>query len=302
MNHRAASLLAVLALAGACRDRSQTPPATDSSLAQDLAMAQRAGASGPSVFNDAPLGGTAPAGRSAGAPTPSPEPPRIRTPSPRPTPRRDSPPAPIVRAPRPAPHAPVANAPDSEPERAPASAPAAAAGVIGAGSRVGLTTNARVCTRGLLVGDKFAATVSSPTIGTNGAMIPAGSTVVLEVASIDRADPVEASHVEFRVRQIDVNGDSYPAAGDVATLASMERVQLGGGNDRQRVIGGAIAGAVLGRILGKSTKSTVIGAAAGAAVGTAAANAGQNADGCLPQGSPLRLTLSRELVVRRGAI
>jgi hypothetical protein len=43
----------------------------------------------------------------------------------------------------------------------------------------------------------------------------------------------------------------------------------------------------------------VIGAAAGAAAGTAAAHASQNSDACLPQGSALRLTLSREMVVRR---
>jgi hypothetical protein len=43
----------------------------------------------------------------------------------------------------------------------------------------------------------------------------------------------------------------------------------------------------------------VIGAAAGAAAGTAAAKASQSTDFCLPEGSALRLTLSREIVVRR---
>ena len=71
-----------------------------------------------------------------------------------------------------------------------------------------------------------------------------------------------------------------------------------GGNDRTKVIGGAVAGAILGRILGKSTKATVIGAAAGAAAGTAAARASQGSEACLPQGSPLRLTITRDIVVR----
>jgi hypothetical protein len=136
-------------------------------------------------------------------------------------------------------------------------------------------------------------------MGTNGAMIPAGATVVLEVASVDRADPIENSRIEFRVRQIEVNGEPYPATGDIASLGSMETVQQSGGNDRQKVIGGAVAGAVLGRILGKSTKATVIGAAAGAAAGTAAAKRSQSSDACLPEGCPMRLTLTRDVVMRR---
>jgi hypothetical protein len=162
-----------------------------------------------------------------------------------------------------------------------------------------MTTNGRVCTNNVLVGDKFTATVTSATVGSNGATIPAGSTVVLEVAAIDKADPIEASRIQFHVRAIDVNGSPRPAEGDVATNASLEKVQGPGSNDRTKVIGGAVAGAVLGQIFGRSTKATVIGAAAGAAAGTAAARAGRSTDACLPQGSPLTLTLSHDIVVRR---
>ena len=282
--------LAALALLAGCRDRG-TPASADSSLAQDLAMAQRPGA-GPAVFNDAPVGASAPATRAPAASTPKPNPPRASAPRPRPTPRRDSPPAQVAQAPRqPAPQA-----------QEPAPAPAPAAGIIGAGTNVGMTTNNRVCAAGVLAGDKFTATVTSATLGSNGAIIPAGSTVVLEVASVERADPIEASQIHFRVRSIDVGGMPHPADGEVASLGSMEKVQASGGNDRTKVIGGAVAGAVLGQIFGRSTKATVIGAAAGAAAGTAAAHATRSSDACLPSGSPLRLTLSRDLVVRRGDI
>jgi hypothetical protein len=198
----------------------------------------------------------------------------------------------------------VAQAPrQPEPQaQEPAPAPAPAAGIIGAGTSVGMSTNNRVCAATVLAGDKFTATVTSATMGSNGAIIPAGATVVLEVASVDRADPIEASQIHFRVRSIDVNGTPHPADGDVASLGSMEKVQAPGGNDRTKVIGGAVAGAVLGQIFGRSTKATVIGAAAGAAAGTAAAHATRASDACLPQGSPLRLTLSRDLVMRRGEI
>lgn len=287
------ALVAVM-LAGACREKAEAP-AADSALAQDLVLAQREAVA--PVFNDVPLGGDAPAARAPAARAPRNET-RANVPAPRPTPRREQPPARIARSPEPAPQEPVAAAP--QPGTAPAAAPAP--GIIGSGSRVGMTSNGRVCTRALLPGDKFTATVTSGTVGSNGAAIPEGATVVLEVASVERADPVEASRIEFRVRSIEVNGAPQPVAGDVTVLGSMERVQESSNNDRQKVIGGAVAGAVLGRILGKSTKSTVIGAAAGAAAGTAAARTSQHADACLAQGSPMRLTITRDIVVRSGAI
>ena len=291
-SHRLVIAIMLLTAVAACRDKA--PPAVDSALAQDLAIAQRSGVT-PVVFNDAPIGAPSPASRAPGASTRRPDPPRVSTPTPRPSPRRNAPPAPVARTPRESPPQAVATAPAPEP----APAPAPAVGVIGSGSRVGLSTNGRVCTNNLLPGDKFTATVSSATMGTNGAMIPAGATVVLEVASVDRGDPIENTRIEFRVRQIEVNGEPYPATGDIASLGSMERVQQSGGNDRQKVIGGAVAGAVLGRIFGKSTKATVIGAAAGAAAGTVAAKRSQGSEACLPEGSPMRLTLTRDVVIRR---
>jgi hypothetical protein len=165
-----------------------------------------------------------------------------------------------------------------------------------------MTINGRVCTNTALAGDKFTATVTSATVGSNGAVIPAGATVVLEVASVDRADPVENSRIQFRVRAIDVNGSARQADGDVTTLASLETGQTAGSNEKTKVIGGAVAGAVLGQIFGHSTKSTVIGAAAGAAAGTAAARSARTSFACLPEGSAMRLTLSRDLVMRQGDI
>lgn len=294
---RRAFLVALAAtLLSACRDKAPEP--ADSSLVQDLAMAQRPGVAQPE-FNDAPIGAPVPASRARAAPTRRPDPPRVSAPTPRPSPRRQAPPAPVVRSPDPSPQRPVPTVETPSPAPAPAGP---APGVIGAGTRVGMTTNGRVCTANLLVGDKFSATVSSAAVGSNGAIIPAGSTVVLEVASIERADPASASRIEFRVRAIDINGEARPVSGDVATLGSLEGVQTSSGNDRQKVIGGAVAGAVLGRILGKSTKATVIGAAAGAAAGTAAAGRARGSDACLPEGSPLRLTLSRDVVVHRSPI
>jgi glycine zipper 2TM protein len=292
----AAAVVGLTMLAG-CRGREadRSAIATDSALARDLAMAQQQ-LPPQTVFNDAPIGATS-AGPSSGAPDPRPEPPKSRAPRPVPSPRRESPRSPVARTPRPTPPAPAPAV--EQPSTSPAPAPAPAAGIIGVGSRVGMTMNGSVCAGTALAGDKLTATVSNATVGSNGAIIPAGATVVLEVVSVDRADPIEMSQIHFHVRAIDVNGSAYPVEGDLATLGAMEPVRVASGNDRTKVIGGAVAGAVLGRILGKSTKGTIIGAAAGAAAGSAASKASKGSDACLPDGSPLRFTLSRELVVRR---
>jgi hypothetical protein len=286
--------LSLLALFAGCRDRSSADAnaAADSAFARDIALAQRQ-APPQTVFNDAPIGGTTNAAPTKAAPAPKPEPPRAR--APRPTPKRAEPPAPVRRTPRPTPPAPVA----TQPTPAPAAKAGPAAGVIGTGSRIGMTINQRVCTLSALVGDKFTATVDNTTVGTNGATVRAGTTVVLEVSSVERADPAENSRIHFRVRALDVNGESYPAEGDVTTLSTMETSRVSTGNDKTKVVGGAIAGAILGRVLGGGTKGTVIGAAAGAAAGTAAAKASQKSDACLPDGGSLQLTLTRDIVARR---
>ena len=297
---RAAPAAATLALFVACRDRPATADSArssaDASLAHDLAMAQRQ-VDAPLVFNDAPLG-ESPAGgaRPSTVTVPPPAPRAAPRPAPRPEVRRASPPAPVVGSRRdPAVAAGAAGA-------APATASGTGAGVIGAGTRVGMTTNGRVCAASALAGDKYTATVTSATAGSNGATIPAGSTVVIEVASVDRADPIAASRIAFRVRAIDVDGVSRSADGEVATLGSLEAVTTSVGNERTRVVGGAVVGAVLGRILGRSTRATVIGAATGAAAGTVAARRGESKDACLPDGSALQLTLSRDLVVRTSRL
>lgn len=293
ISRRLLALSTALVTAAACREKSAVP--ADSSLAHDLALAQRAG-SGTPEFNDAPISGAAPASRAPAAPSRRPEPPRAAAPTPRPSPRRESPPAPVTRSPDRTPPEPVATG------AAPVSAAAAepAPGIIGSGTRVGMTTNMRLCANSLLPGDKLSATVTSGAVGSNGAAIPSGATVVLEVASVDKADPIESSRIDFRVRAIDVNGEAIAATGDVATLGALEKVQTSSGSDAKKVAGGAIAGAVLGRIFGGSTKATVIGAAAGAAAGTVAAKRSQDTDACLPLGSQLRLTLSRDMIVRRS--
>jgi hypothetical protein len=183
---------------------------------------------------------------------------------------------------------------------APTPIPAAAARPsreIGAGTGIVMTSGGRVCTETNRPGDKIVATIDSPISGTNGAFIPAGSKVVLEIASVT---PGDQAQIDFRVRGLYLNDSLYTIAGTVSPSTPLERVKVANSDanaDKKKVIGGAIAGAILGQIIGHNTKGTVIGAATGAAAGAVAAKAGEKYEACLPAGASLHMTLAQSVVM-----
>lgn len=268
-----------LALA-ACADRTEK---VDADLTRDLQLANQAPAN--PQFQDVPLG-TAPAPRSAGTKTAQPTPtetspaPQRRTVSASETSRAPAPPP--VREER----QPAADQPVRSSRR----------GIV-AGTSFGLVTRGQVCTSNL-PGDKIVAVTTNAVTGENGATIPEGTSVVLEVTSVTPADKPEDAQIGLRVRSIVINGESVSMEGSVVPTSGLERGQsTENGADKKKVIGGAIAGAMIGQVLGKDTRSTVIGAAAGAAAGTAAAAATRKYHACLPAGGSVRVTTTQPIAL-----
>lgn len=272
--------LGVLVIAAAaCKGRDSAASADSAELARDLALANQTVAY--PQFKD-----------SAIAPEPEPKPasqPVRRAPQ-RTAPARQQQRV-VVERPRPTETV-------EAPVEQPAPPPAPRFRGINAGTSFGVATKSQVCTTNL-PGDKIVGTTTEAVRGENGAVIPAGTTVVLEVASVTPGDSPQAAQISLRVRSIDINEQAVNAEADVAIVSELERRELprDKGSDRRKVIGGAVAGAVLGQIMGRDTKSTVIGAAAGAAAGTAAAMAGRKYDACLPAGSTVRITTSQQIAV-----
>lgn len=172
-------------------------------------------------------------------------------------------------------------------------------GTIASGTSLALRSNSRVCTNTYQVGQTFDATTTSAVSGTNGATIPAGATVKLEVTQLKRSENINDKIVmEFAVRSVSFGGHTYNVSGSVAN-ADVERVRnQPRDKDVQKVVGGAVLGAIAGQILGKNTKSTVVGAAAGAAAGAGVAGATSNYEGCLPDGGNVTVTLNAPLQVK----
>lgn len=174
-----------------------------------------------------------------------------------------------------------------------------AVGTIASGTSLSLRSNARVCTNTYQVGQTFTASLANAVSGSNGATIPAGANVTLEVTQLKRSENVNDKIImEFAVKSVSFGGHSYAVNGDVAS-ADVERVRnQPKSKDVQKVATGAVIGAIAGQILGKNTKSTVVGAAAGAAAGAGAAAATANYEGCVPDGGSIVVNLSAPLQVR----
>jgi hypothetical protein len=292
MKTRFAKLCLGLALlTAACGgDKAKQAAQVDSSLARDLALAGQQPGGNP-TFQDTSV---APAPAKA-APSPKPEAPAPvhRKADPRP---RPAPPQTVAQAPAPQPQAPVVVPQPIAP--APAPAPAPLQGEISAGAGALLTAGSKVCTSTSQPGDKLVATLNSALTGTNGKAIPAGSTVVLEVASAAPGGSSDSVNITFRVKSIVVNDKTYTVDAGAVPTSTLEKTKVSSGSsDAKKVAGGAIAGAIIGQIIGHNTKGTLIGAAAGAATGAVVAKSGEKWEACLPAGGQLKLRLNSPLVI-----
>lgn len=207
-------------------------------------------------------------------------------------------PAPAPSRPAPAPARPAPKPATSSGNTSSSASRESALGTIAAGSTLNLTSNARVCTNTNKVGDRINASVSQAVSGSNGAVIPAGATVSLEITQLKRSENVNDDIVVgLAVRSVSFNGRTYNTSGNV-TYAQVDNVkQEAKGKDAKKVATGAAVGAVLGQVIGKNTKGTVIGTAAGAAAGAVGAAVTANTEGCIPENGRITVTLSNGLEV-----
>lgn len=285
--------LAALAFAGCSRGESNAL-AEDSTLSRDLARVGSDSAIQPEL-KDIPAD-TQPT-PVVEAPKPQATAPKAKPPAPKAQP--SAPPATVTPAPAPAP---TNVTPSGNTVTAGAAGSEKPLGSIGAGTSLTLASTEKVCTNTHKVGDRFVATVSNDVAGTNGARIPAGSKVVLEVTKLKRSENTnDKIEIGLRVVSVAVGDKLYTPDADIVT-AEVDRVRASSkGNDTKKVLGGAVAGAIIGQVLGKDTKGTVIGAAAGAAAGGAAAAATANYEGCVNSGGQITIKLNAALSVVAAA-
>jgi hypothetical protein len=279
------AVMAAVVFAACGGDADNSGLEQDSALARDLARAGVDSAAQPEL-KDVP------------APTTEPEPaaprPKSSTKAPAPRPSAPAPktsPAPAAPAPTPGTTVTKGEAGSEAP-----------LGSIPGGTTLNLTSSQKVCTNTNKIGDRFTATVDAAVPGSNGAVIPAGSKVVVEITELHRSENANDKIVMgFRVVSLSVGEKTYYPEADVVS-AEIDRVRASStANDAKKVLGGAVAGAIIGQVIGKDRKGTLIGAAAGAAAGGAAAAATADFDGCVDIGSAITVRLTNALTVAAGA-
>ncbi len=244
----------------------------------------------PSPVAEPQLNDVAPADVPAPTPAPAPAPP---------------PAARTARAPAPAPAKVTVTriaTPDAAPS--PSAAEAPPTGTIDAGTTLRVSPASRICTNTHRAGDRITTTLGDGVTGSNAALIPAGSAVVLRVVESARSENTRNDvRLTFDVVSVRVGDETYEVGGRVTQVAQLEKVRAQStGTQAGKVGAGAAIGAIAGQLLGKDTRSTVIGAAVGAAAGGAVAAGTADYDGCLPAGGSITITLDRPLTIRVGAM
>lgn len=200
--------------------------------------------------------------------------------------------APATKAPAPAPRPAATRPATTTPARA-------RTGTIASGTSFAVSNGTRICTNTHKVGDRFTATLGADVTGSNGARIPAGSTVTLTVTeSAISKNSKDNWKLAFDVVSVTIGSQTYDVTGDVTNVAKIEAVRSQStGQQAGKVATGAAIGAIAGQVLGKDTKSTVAGAAIGAVAGGAVAAGTADYEGCLPANGTITIALGAPLSI-----
>jgi hypothetical protein len=162
------------------------------------------------------------------------------------------------------------------------------------GTEVAVRLGTTLSTKTTSVGDRFAATVTSPVRVEGTTAIPAGAAVEGHV--ILAQQPGKASgrgHLQLEFDQVAFDGHRY----DLDTRSRVYTSASGSKKDAALIGGGAVAGGVLGGILGGSAGSAVKGAVVGGAAGTGASLLTRGPHLTLEVGRELTMTLDRDVRV-----
>lgn len=213
--------------------------------------------------------------------------PDTTTPAPPETVYTQRPAPPPAAAPRPRPSPP--------PAAAPAPPPAPARASLASGTAIRTTTIDTVHSRVTRAGDRIRVAVASDVVSSSGrVVIPAGSTVTLQVSEIAAAGSKGGAGTLVMVaRTVTINGEEHAISGRATDFEYELRGRGVGTGEVAKTAGGAAAGAIIGRVIG-GRSGTVIGAVAGGAAGAAVADATQDRDVVLGAGKAVTITLSDE--------
>ena len=157
-------------------------------------------------------------------------------------------------------------------------------------------TNGQICARANRPGDKLVITTTTDSFGPDGARLPAGSQIVLEMTAAEAG-----SEFAFRAKSVQVDTALLPIYGTVRVDSPNQttRTVQPEGAEKKSTLGTAMKGAILGGLLG-GRKGAIIGAAGAVAAGAVVDRRNAVSEHCLPSGVSLSVILSAPLVLGQG--
>lgn len=207
-------------------------------------------------------------------------PPPAAAPTPREAPLGAAPGRMPTRLPR-EPKAAVAAAVVQERETAPIARKAPQ--VISAGTELGTTSARQLCSNTIRVGEELELTLARPIEGSNGAVVPGGATVMVNVTSLaDNTIKVEPTSLRFGDQALPLEG--------TAIVENLATSTPRGSNAKKGAAVGALVGGIGGLLRGRNIRDVATGVVAGGAAGTAVGAATAGAVTC--SGDPARVTIT----------
>jgi hypothetical protein len=173
------------------------------------------------------------------------------------------------------------------------SAPAASTG-LPAGASLSAATTAELRSHKNKVGDTVTATIARDVKDNAGrVVVPAGSTVTLQVTAIKESENKRDSTgtLTLKPTSVSINGRSYPISASIQHVDTRLEGRKTNVSDIAKPAGGAAVGAVVGRVLGGSSKGAIIGGVIGGAVGAQRAVETKDRDVVLPEGTTVNMVL-----------
>lgn len=158
-------------------------------------------------------------------------------------------------------------------------------------------SNGQICARANRPGDRLVITTTTDSFSPDGARLPAGSQIVVEMTA-----PEAGSEFAFRAKSVQVDSALLPIYGTVRvdSPTPTSRTVEKEGTRKQSTLGTAVKGAIFGALLG-GRKGAIIGAAGAVAAGAVVDRRNSVSERCLPSGVSLSVVLSAPLVLGQGA-
>lgn len=143
-------------------------------------------------------------------------------------------------------------------------------------------------------GDAVKATLTQAALSEHGdTIIPADAEFSGTVTRSQPGKENQPGTLQLSFTQVRWGGKSWPVGARVTAIAEETSGRGITGGTAAKVGAGALAGGILGRVIGGNRTGTIVGAAAGGAAGGVYAHKTRDIDIIVPEGSTIRIMLTR---------